>query len=274
MKKILIFGANSILTTYLLKQHSEDDVTIVYHSKPLQSVKKNYHISDVKKIDPNQDVVYIVSALISNDIEELENIIDVNIILIKNITEHFTSSKFIYFSSVAVYDGIKNGTIDNSTAPCPSSLYGISKLFAEKIIENCTRYAILRISSMYGPHMKESTFLPKVILSAIEKQEITLLGNGERKQNYIHAKDVAFLAKRASLENQNKIILAISPENHTNLEIAGFIRNLTNCKIVLKGTDQSRSIEYYENDPCLSNHDFVSMKQGLKELIEWKTKQF
>lgn len=272
MKKVLIFGANSLLTAHLLKQHSEDNVSVVYHSKPSRLTDKNYPLSDFKKIDQNQDVVYILSALISNDTEQLDNIVNINILLIKNITEHFANSKIVYFSSVAVYDGIQNGKIDHSTIPSPSSLYGLSKLFAEKIVERCSKYAILRISSIYDSSMKENTFLPKIVAAAIEDNTIDLLGNGDRKQNYIHAADVAHLAKKLSLEDKNKIILAISPNNHTNLEIADFIRELTGCEIIFHGKDFSRSIEYFENDLTVSSHAFTSIKQGLKELIEWKRK--
>ncbi|MEA1849624.1 NAD(P)-dependent oxidoreductase [Chryseobacterium sp. MHB01] len=272
MKKVLIFGANSLLTAHLLKQHSEDHVSIVYHSQPSRLTDKNHPLSDFKKIDQNQDVVYILSALISNDPEQLDNILNINILLIKNITEHFANSKIVYFSSVAIYDGIHSGTINNGTTPSPSSLYGLSKLFAEKIVEKCSKYAILRISSIYGLSMKENTFLPKIVISAIENNKIELLGKGDRKQNYIHAEDVARLAKKLSLENKNKIILAISPDNYTNLEIADFIKELTGCEITFHGKDFSRSIEYFENDLSVSSHAFIPIKQGLKELIEWKRK--
>jgi len=272
MKKVLIFGANSLLTAHLLKQHPEDHVSVVYHSKPSQLTDKNYPLSDFKKIDPNQDVVYILSALISNDPEQLYNILNINILLIKDITEHFVHSKIVYFSSVAIYDGIHSGIINNATTPSPSSLYGLSKLFAEKIVEKCSKYAILRISSVYGSLMKENTFLPKIVTAAIEDNTIDLLGKGDRKQNYIHAEDVARLAKKISLEDKNKIILAISPNNYTNLEIADFIKELTGCKITFHGKDFSRSLEYFENDPTVSSHTFIPIKQGLKELIEWKRK--
>ncbi|MFN4363293.1 NAD-dependent epimerase/dehydratase family protein [Chryseobacterium hispalense] len=272
MKKVLIFGANSLLTGHLLKQHPEDNVSIVYHSKPSRLTDKNYPLSDLKKIDPNQDIVYVLSALISNNPEQLDNILNTNILLIKNITEHFANSKIVYFSSVAVYDGIQNGIIDHATTPSPSSFYGLSKLFGEKIVERCPKYAILRISSVYGLSMKENTFLPKIVTAAIEDNKIDLLGKGDRKQNYIHAEDVARLAKKLSLEDKNKIILAVSPNNYTNLEIAEFIKELTGCKITFHSKDFSRSIEYFENDLSVSSHVFIPIKQGLKELIEWKRK--
>lgn len=273
MKKALIFGANSLLTASLIKQLSNDDISVVYNSKPIFS-KKNHPLADFKNLENNYDYVYIVSASITNDINESNTLFDVNVNLIKEISTHFSNSKLIYFSTVAVYDGLEDGSIYEKTKPSPESVYGISKLWGEKIVQAHSRFAIIRISSMFGVGMKETTFLPRIIEDAVSKNKISLAGNGSRKQNYIHANDVAILAKKMALETENRIQLAIASENYSNAQIAEFIKEITNCEIVYQGSDHSRSVEYQQNTIPYSDFNLTSMEEGIKELIEWKRKQF
>lgn len=274
MGKVVIFGANSLLTDHLIKQHCDDDVSVVYHSKPSVLSEKNHPLSDFKNLKDDYDYVYIVSASITNDINETNTLFDVNVKLIKDLSNHFSRSKLIYFSTVAVYDGLEGGAVDEKTKPSPESIYGISKLWGEKIIQQHSRYCILRISSMFGIGMKETTFLPRIIKDALTNKKIILAGDGSRTQNYIHANDVAVLAKKMALMPENKIQLAVASENYTNAEIAQIIKDLTDCEIIYQGRDRARSVEYQQNTIPYPDYNLKSMKEGIKELIEWKRKQF
>ena len=136
--KILIIGANSILSKELIQLHISDEVDILYHSAALNTSHpkhRNIALEDIGSLEDSYDIVYIVSAVISNDIEKLDDIININARLVNDICNRFKSSKIIYFSSVAVYDAIDGLNIDEKTLPCPESVYGISKLLGEKIVE-------------------------------------------------------------------------------------------------------------------------------------------
>lgn len=272
--KVLIVGANSILSKQLILQHSGDEVDVLYNSEPSDLAARNFQLSDLGKLTPDYNIVYIVSAMISNNADEINSLYEVNVKLVKTICDRFINSKIIYFSSVSVYDAIETGIIDSNTLPSPQSSYGISKLWGEKVVEQHPQYAIIRISSMYGKGMKETTFLPKIIESALTENQITILGEGTRKQNYIHVKDVASLAKKAATQNENLILLAISPTNYSNAEVAQLIKEITNCRIHYKGEDPSRSLEYKQSGNPLYQHTFTTLKQGIKELLEWKSKQY
>ncbi|MEI3788305.1 MULTISPECIES: NAD-dependent epimerase/dehydratase family protein [unclassified Chryseobacterium] len=272
--KVLIVGAHSILSKRLILEHVNDEVNVLYNSKPSDQHVESFSISNIDHLNPNYDIVYIVSAIITNDIHKSDELYDVNIKLIQSICRKFIQAKIIFFSSVAVYDAIESGVIDEKTKPSPQSIYGISKLWGEKIVEQHSKYGIIRISSMYDEEMKETTFLPKIIESAIEENNITLLGDGTRIQNYVHAKDVASLARKAALCTENLIIMGISPKNYSNKEVAQIIQKITNCTIDFKGEDLSRSVEYKQSNHFLYQHTFATLEQGVKELIQWKTKRY
>lgn len=271
--KILIAGANSILTKAILHQHAADEVDVLYHSQPLKDTSNNYPLLNYKNLNDDYDFVYIVSASITNDIDETNTLFDVNVNLTKEISNHFSNSKLVYFSTVAVYDGVEEGNITEETKPSPESLYGISKLWGEKIVQYHPKFTIIRVSSMYGVGMKETTFLPRIIEDAVLKSTILLAGNGSRNQNYIHANDVAILAKKMALETDNRIQLAIASENYSNAQVAEIIKEFTDCEIVYQDSDNSRSVEYQQNTIPYSDYNLTSMKEGIKELIEWKRKQ-
>ncbi|RLJ30910.1 nucleoside-diphosphate-sugar epimerase [Chryseobacterium sp. 7] len=272
--KVLITGANSILSKRLVLEHPNDEVHVLYYSQPSNQKAEYFPVSHIAQLNTDYNIVYIVSAVITNDANKNDEIYEVNIKWVQSICNRFTHSKVIFFSSVAVYDNIDSGVIDEKTLPSPKSIYGISKLWGEKIVEQHPQYGIIRISSMYDEEMKQTTFLPKIIESAIKDNHITLLGDGSRIQNYIHAKDVAFLAKRVAMYNNNVILLGVSPENHTNKEVAQIIKKTINCTIDFKGEDLSRSVDYKPSNHALYQQPFTTLEQGVKELIQWKIKQY
>ena len=126
---------------------------------------------------------------------------------------------------------------------------------------------------MYGIGMKQSTFLPKIIKNALDSKEIRLLGQGQRIQNYIHARDVATLAKTAALSKQNGIFLAVSKENYTNKQIAEIIQAITSCSIEYYSDDHTRSVSYTQEIIPYNEYNNTSIENGIKELIEWIEKQ-
>lgn len=272
--KILIVGANSILSQAILNQHSDDEVDVLFHTKPREKYFRKFPIEGLIHLKDEYDYVYIVSAIISNHLEDTNLLFDVNVELVQKISHQFPNSKLIYFSTVAVFDGISNGIITDNTNPSPKSIYGISKLWAEKIIEKHDRFCILRISSMYGVGMKNFTFIPQIIDDAISKKQIKIFGDGRRLQNYINVNDIAILAKKTALLNDNRVQLAINQKNYSNSQLAEIIRNETDCEIIYEGIDSSRSVEYAQNTIPYSEYNKTSLESGIKELIEWKRKPF
>ncbi len=279
MKRILIFGANSIITPKLADIHSEigDQVTIAFHSKPNPMLSQEYQQVALTNLINNPiereiDIVYLLSASLNNN--DIAKLCEVNINLIHKITQSYKNSRIIYFSSVAIYDGALSGTIDDSTKIYPESFYGISKYFGEKIVQQNSNFGIIRISSIYGIGMKENTFLPKIINNALDNNNITIFGDGSRTQNYIHVTDVAKLAYKLASSNQNQVILTVHPKNYTNLEIAHIIKKILGCEINKKGEDLTRSVKYKTHNQLVLNHQFVTMEQGIKEWIQNKIKQY
>ena len=274
MKKILVVGVNSILTGAIICEHENDIIDGVYYTKPNFCLKNNYSIDQLELIDREYDIVYIISAVISNDITQLDLLLRINVSDINRIVNKFSSSRIVFCSSVSVYNGLDSELIGDNSLLCSQTIYGLSKIMAENIIKRHNNYGILRISSIYGSNMKTNTFLPRVVDDAINKGVITLKGRGDRFQNYIHVKDVAALAKKIALSEGNKVIMAVSPHNYSNSEVVIIVSRYTNCSIKYSGEDSSKSYKYKTENLIVKGHQFVDFETGVQEIITWRRKQY
>ena len=99
--------------------------------------------------------------------------------------------------------------------------YGLSKLWAEKIIQrNSKAFVIFRISSLIGENMKSNSFIPKIIDKALNNGKIIILGNGERLQNYIDVRDLSMMIEKSLNSSSNEILLGVTEKSYSNIQIA------------------------------------------------------
>ena len=108
---------------------------------------------------------------------EKEHAWNVNVHGTRNIAEacREINAKIICISTDYVFDGEK-GLYDEEDCPNPINHYGVTKLEAEKqVIKNCSNYAVLRTSVLYGWHPSKMNFATWVISKLEKKQEITVV---------------------------------------------------------------------------------------------------
>ncbi|MBN9379450.1 MAG: NAD(P)-dependent oxidoreductase [Chitinophagaceae bacterium] len=278
----LVVGANSILARQLidLLLSKGQQVSGVFHQHRNNLVEgiDHYRSDQLDGIKTIFDKVFIISAFIPDRTHVKgaalsQSLFDVNVSLINSVCEKFPLARIIYTSSVSVYGA--NACVKDEHSDCnPATEYGVSKLWGEKIVGSHDHYAIVRISSMYGIGMKETTFIPFAINSALKKNAIDLLGDGSRAQNYIQVRDVAKCLYLASETKENEIFLATAMGSVTNLQLASTIQEITGCSINFKGEDATPS-SYYNNERTRFLTGFlpdIGLISGIKELIEWKRK--
>lgn len=280
----LVVGANSILGQELigLLSRKGGQVTGIYHRKQdnLAAGIEYHSVDRLHQLDPDYDNVFVISAFIpdrtnAQDGGPTGQLFDANVLLVRRICERFPGAKIVYTSSVSVYGG-GPAVMDEESYCDPSTEYAVSKLWGERIVGGHPRYGVVRVSSMYGPGMKETTFLPYAVGSALKKGVITLFGDGSRAQNYIHAKDVASCLSGVADSMDNGVYLATGLESVSNLAVAEVIRGFTGCGIAFEGMDATPS-SYYNNATTRRLTGFqpaIDLVTGINELIEWKRKMY
>lgn len=126
------------------------------------------------------------------------------------------NTKFIFFSSAAVYGNPDSLPISEISIVRPISPYGVHKHVAEQMIyaiSSCFKLCTinLRIFSAFGDGLKKQLFFDlhkkATIASEAGKKSIVLYGTGRESRDFIHGHDVARIA----------LLLAEQPHESKNL---------------------------------------------------------
>jgi len=144
----------------------------------------DYKSSDsiLKRINP--DIVINTAAF--HDVDRCEDealsAFKVNVLGVKNLSLICSDLNIplMHFSSDYVFDGKKNEPYIETDCPAPLSMYGISKLAGEQVIQNILeKYYIARLCGLYGRAGaigKGSTnFVEMIIKLGVEKKEIKVV---------------------------------------------------------------------------------------------------
>jgi UDP-glucose 4-epimerase len=124
--------------------------------------------------------------------------------------------KIVFLSTVDVYANV-DGPISEATPTMPSTLYGLSKLYCERMV---SLYAdnrglalqVLRIGHVYGPgEEKYAKVLPKAIKSIVSGKDVELWGEGNELRSFIYIEDVVTAIFNAvELDEQPGVINLVS----------------------------------------------------------------
>ncbi len=206
--KILITGATGFIGRKLIvsagKLYGLDNVyamcsstcleyrTIIYNKKNFEISEPD--ISSLKEIDIliHAGAFIPKTSLDANNIERSNSNITFTTMLLALPFENL--QKIVYLSSVDVYG--ESSLISESTHTLPSTLYGLSKLYCEKLVyvyahSRKLKYQILRIGHVYGPGEEGySKFLPNAIRNIVDNKPVELWGKGNELRSFIFIDDV------------------------------------------------------------------------------------
>ena len=137
--------------------------------------------------------------------------------------------KFVFASTIDVY-GPAEGTLREDGPCCPTTLYGVSKLFGEKALETLTATAdqsgtslqILRLGHTYGPGEEEfRKFIPETIRKLLTGQPAAFTASGQERRSFIYVQDCCeMILKALDLEPGEGPINVASARSYTLKEVA------------------------------------------------------
>ena len=215
MNNVLVTGATGFIGQHLVRRLNNAGYTVFGISKSGGSVA-GHHITPVDMTnaqalasycaDKAFDAVFHLAAVIPvsfSDNTARESLM-ANVTSTLNLLEVFKQKEwnvFVYASSTSIYGTplIHHPIMENFPALL-YNFYSTGKYFGEML---CEQFRIahnlcissLRISSPYGPGQRRETVITKFIKMALQSEDITLYGTGQRKQDFIYIDDVveAFL---------------------------------------------------------------------------------
>jgi UDP-glucose 4-epimerase len=133
------------------------------------------------------------------------------------------ATRFILFSTIDVYGPTRAGELaDERTAPRPRSLYGETKLQAERIVLAHPRGAVLRVASVYGPRVKGNFAR---LVRAVRRGRFVTVGHGQNRRTLVYDDDLAEAAWLAAKDDRSsgRVYNVTDGAIHTVDEIAAAI---------------------------------------------------
>ncbi len=240
---ILITGATGFIGCSFLKYIKDNrlfknDKIILLTSKKLEEYEcvlhKNYTFAKSDFKDVTIDVILHLGGFSPHD-NEAQNDVLKNLSSIVN-TKYLLDNlpnipkKIIFSSSIAVYDFLKiNEPITELTPACGMSMYGLSKLMQEKILErysteNSISSSILRLGVIYGGNVEYSQLIPVFAKNIIDNKSLKLFNGGDNLKNFIYIDDInRILYKCISSFESEGIVNIVGEENVAIKDVASML---------------------------------------------------
>jgi len=297
MKKILVTGGagyiGSKLVTKLLSQNfhvtvldslkfSGRSLNHLYKYKNFTLIKgdvRNYKL--VKKLLKNNEFIIPLAALVGAPLCEKnkKEAISVNLESIKYMMRNFKKyNKIIYLTTNSGYGiGEKNKYCDERSPLNPISLYGTTKVDAEKVVMKNKNSIGFRLATVFGYsfRMRTDLLVNNFVYRSVHEKKIKIFEPHFRR-NYVHIDDVVD-GILFSILNFNKLRsqiynLGLSSANLTKIMLAKKIKKqLPFLKIsVIKNRKDPDQRDYYVSNKKIEKKGFaakVKLEDGIKELI-------
>jgi nucleoside-diphosphate-sugar epimerase len=187
---------------------------------------------------------------------------------------------FVFASGLTVIGKPEKLPITEKHPTKPLHPYLVSKLAAELLCEQVRlsgnkRIVSLRITSPYGPWMRETTVLSRFVKLALASEDITLYGSGRRTQNFVHASDVVNAFILAAESKASGVYNIGGASSISMRDLAGLILKLlpeSRSKVVFSDTPDPQEDYRWEIDLTEAKRELgyvpkVSLEDGIKDYI-------
>jgi len=298
MRTILVSGGAGYIGSKLVTKLLDNkfDVTVIdslkFSDKSLKHLqnKKNFHLikGDVrnkklmKKLIENNEYIIPLAALVGAPLcdKYKKEAITVNLDSIKFLMKNINrNNKIIYLTTNSGYGvGKKNKYCDEKSPLTPISLYGQTKVGAEKIIMKSKNSIGFRLATVFGNsyRMRTDLLVNNFVFKAIKDKKLTLFEPHFRR-NYIHIDDVVrailYSIKNFNSLKSNVYNLGLSSANLTKYMLALKIKKqVKSLKIeIIEGIKDPDQRDYFVSNKKIEKKGFkakIKIEQGIKELVK------
>lgn len=272
--KLLITGANGFLARAVARQipGELESIALVRSGTVGGPAPYRRHYASADSLvaaEPQIDTILHLAARIPrSDDPAPRDMIAANVDLVSQLVQAYPNARHVLASSVSVF-GIPDSlplTID-SPSRLPSA-YGLSKLAAECLVRQMPQHAVIRFSSLIGVGMRAGTFIPTAVAAA-RTGHITLIGDGERMQNYLEIDDAASMCLRAATDRRSFVTLGIGDRSHSDAAVVAMLAQLTGAQIIRKdAAHRSPSFVYDRRGSIDLGPVGSTLEQTLRQMVQ------
>jgi nucleoside-diphosphate-sugar epimerase len=298
MQKILVTGGagyiGSILVPDLLNNGYEVTVLDLFNRPdfPLAHICENPHFNVIRgdardtelihSIIKNFDIIIPLAAMVGAPICSRDKLgaISTNYDAIKLLLSIMSSEQLIVYPTTNSGYGIgeKGKFCDETTPLSPISLYGKTKVDAEKAVLDSGKGISLRLATVFGisPKMRIDLLVNDFTWRACADKAVVIF-EGDFKRNYIHVRDVSKAFNHAILNADNFMGQAynvgLSSANLTKLELCQKIKEQIPGFVFLEspiGEDPDKR-DYMVSNDKIEATGFIAewtIEKGISELVK------
>lgn len=186
--------------------------------------------------------------------------------------------RLVYCSSVSVYGNSEPGKqVSENVQLRPDGPYALSKVAGELAVAAALNsFALLRITSPYGLPLRRRTVLGTFVERALAGKDVGYFGPGDRRQDFIHADDVAAACVAALLQVDFSGAVNICSGTETSMKVlAEMIIRLARTSSIARSVNEvdPQAGRRALFDRTLALHALgwepsISMERGVAEIIE------
>lgn len=240
IKNIGIIGCSGFLGSNLTHYFNKKNISYVCFNGNL--LKNN----DIKKFFLKNRVLCAVFLVGTFD-PPFENQFKINVLTLQNFLEigiKYGLKKIILASSGAVYGKPENKESKELDPLKPNTLYGLTKVYAEKCILYYARnhniqYVILRFPNVYGENNKKGVIYN--FLSDIKNYgALTIAGDGNQQRNFLHVSDACKAIEKALKYKDSDIFNISNPVKVSINDLVGILKSRYTFSVSYKMADNSQ----------------------------------
>jgi dTDP-glucose 4,6-dehydratase len=185
--------------------------------------------------------------------------------------------KFLHISTDEVYGDIDEYSAIETDNITPSSYYSATKASADMLVMSAGRtygfpYLITRTCNNYGENQHSEKFVPKIIRSIKNGDEVPVYGDGEQVREWIHADDNAKAILTLLMSDEVNTVYNIGTgESYTNNQIIKIISNILGKDVKFKYVEDRLGHDRRYSLSSLKYENKFGVIQNIK-LTEWLTK--
>lgn len=275
--RVLVIGINGFLGSRVARRCRLLGWRVdgVYHRRQDQVPPgiRVWPVSKLASLPDKYDIVFLLAAkIVYGDCADLPatELISANVELPLLVVKHFRASHIVYSSSVSVY-GQSTATIREISGFQNPNIYGLSKLAGECVLQLHPSVSIVRLSNLYGKGMNDNLFIAKIVSDAKNKKKITLIGKGERVQDYFYIEDAARLCMALGEKRAQGVYLGVYGRSYSNKTIARLVAGqFPPCRIVNVSGNEGPSFRYdnSQSRQQLGVRPHYSPALGIAEMIK------
>ena len=188
--------------------------------------------------------------------------------------------KFLHISTDEVYGDIEKYSAIETDNIIPSSYYSATKASADMLVMSAGRtygfpYLITRTCNNYGENQHHEKFIPKIINSIKNGDEVPVYGDGEQFREWIHADDNAKAILTLLMSDEINTVYNIgTEESYTNNQIIRMISDILGKDVKFKyvedrlGHDRRYSLSSLKYENKFGTIQNTKLTEWLKKIIK------